>query len=65
MLTENCDKGVYLLDFVPDLAGMYIIVIYINGKPFSEPYILTAVPVGSANKCFVECEISFKTSQYS
>ncbi|CAG9538291.1 unnamed protein product [Cercopithifilaria johnstoni] len=53
-LTEDCNKGMYLLDFVPDLAGMYVVVIYVNGKPFSDPYRLTAVPVGSANKCFVE-----------
>uniref|UniRef100_A0AAF5PZP8 Calponin-homology (CH) domain-containing protein n=1 Tax=Wuchereria bancrofti TaxID=6293 RepID=A0AAF5PZP8_WUCBA len=52
--TENSDKKIYLLDFVPDLVGVYVIVIYINGKPFSDPYNLTAIPVGSADKCFVE-----------
>ncbi|KAL3998459.1 Filamin/ABP280 repeat family protein [Acanthocheilonema viteae] len=56
VLTEDCDKGIYLLDFVPDLAGMYVIVIYVNGKPFADPYSLTAVPMGLANKCFVESE---------
>uniref|UniRef100_A0A1I7VY84 Filamin/ABP280 repeat family protein n=1 Tax=Loa loa TaxID=7209 RepID=A0A1I7VY84_LOALO len=54
ILTENCDKGIYLLDFVPDLAGIYVIVIYVNGKPFSNPYNLTSVPMGLADKCFVE-----------
>lgn len=60
MLTEGCDKEVYLLSFVPDLAGVYVIEIYVNGRLFSDPYKLTAVPVGCANKCFVECEFLVK-----
>ncbi|OZC12621.1 hypothetical protein X798_00252 [Onchocerca flexuosa] len=54
VLTENYDKGMFLLNFVPDSAGLYVIIIYVNGKPFSDPYNLTAVPIGLANKCFVE-----------
>uniref|UniRef100_A0A0R3RZ00 Filamin-A n=1 Tax=Elaeophora elaphi TaxID=1147741 RepID=A0A0R3RZ00_9BILA len=54
VVTEDCHKGMYLLDFIPDLAGVYVIMIYVNGKPFSDPYTFTAVPVGSADKCVVE-----------
>ncbi|EFO21517.1 hypothetical protein LOAG_06969 [Loa loa] len=54
-LTETTDKGIYLLEFVPDMAGTYVIIIYDDEKPLhSKPYELTAVPVGSANKCYLE-----------
>uniref|UniRef100_A0A915Q2T4 Calponin-homology (CH) domain-containing protein n=1 Tax=Setaria digitata TaxID=48799 RepID=A0A915Q2T4_9BILA len=54
-LTETTDKGIYLLEFVPDMAGSYIIIVYGNGKPLhSKPYEFTAVPVGWANRCYIE-----------
>uniref|UniRef100_A0A915PPA4 Calponin-homology (CH) domain-containing protein n=1 Tax=Setaria digitata TaxID=48799 RepID=A0A915PPA4_9BILA len=57
LLDGNHDNGIYVLNFIPDMAGKYIISIYVNGKLFSDPYNLAAVPVGLADKCFVECEI--------
>ncbi|KAM3726784.1 Filamin-A [Dirofilaria immitis] len=54
-LTETTDKGIYLLEFVPDMAGRYIIAIYDNGKLLHlKPYEFTAVPIGFANKCYLE-----------
>ncbi|VIO86121.1 Filamin/ABP280 repeat family protein [Brugia malayi] len=54
-LTETPNKGIYLLGFVPDMAGTYLITIYGDGKPLhSKPYEITAVPIGSANKCYLE-----------
>uniref|UniRef100_A0A8R1XX00 Calponin-homology (CH) domain-containing protein n=1 Tax=Onchocerca volvulus TaxID=6282 RepID=A0A8R1XX00_ONCVO len=54
-ITETIDKGIYLLEFVPDMAGRYVITIYNNGKALhSKPYEFTAVPIGSASKCYLE-----------
>ncbi|VDM12810.1 unnamed protein product, partial [Wuchereria bancrofti] len=45
-LTETASKGIYLLGFVPDMAGTYLITIYGDGKPLhSKPYEITAVPI--------------------
>ncbi|KAM3720424.1 Filamin-A [Dirofilaria immitis] len=54
MLIRNHDDRMYLMNFVPDLIGLYVIVVYVNGRQFSNPYNLIALPVGLANKCFVE-----------
>lgn len=53
LLTKSSGK-IYFLDFIPTLAGRYFIIIHVNWKPASAPHNFTAIPVGSAEQCFIE-----------
>ncbi|VDK87865.1 unnamed protein product [Litomosoides sigmodontis] len=56
-IIDTIDRGVCLLEFIPDMAGVYIVIIYGDGKPLHlRPFKFTAVPVGSADKCYLESE---------
>uniref|UniRef100_A0A158Q7V9 Calponin-homology (CH) domain-containing protein n=1 Tax=Elaeophora elaphi TaxID=1147741 RepID=A0A158Q7V9_9BILA len=56
---ETTDKGIYLLEFIPPMAGKYVITIYGNTYGHeklihSKPYEFIALPVGDARKCYLE-----------
>ncbi|VDN01780.1 unnamed protein product [Thelazia callipaeda] len=57
-LTKCCDEIGYLLSFLPETAGKYVIILYLNGKQVLDHYELLAQSIGFANLCVVECKFS-------
>ncbi|VDN33347.1 unnamed protein product [Gongylonema pulchrum] len=54
-LTQTAVRGVYILEFLPERAGTYYVLVYVNGKQTSAaPHELQVEPVGFADKCFME-----------
>uniref|UniRef100_F1KQ16 Filamin-A n=1 Tax=Ascaris suum TaxID=6253 RepID=F1KQ16_ASCSU len=55
VVTEPTSDGrKYIVHFTPDIIGVYILRVFINGDPVSALYYqLTCKPVGEADKCII------------
>lgn len=54
VIEPTSDGRKYVVHFTPDIIGVYILRVFINGDPVSALYYqLTCKPVGEADKCII------------